>query len=448
MIEAPVIIKRVTREQSISSFRFTKDQLPKSKNSDLHQFREIAWNVYEQTPFPTQKDEAWRRTDLATFHPEIYTINGESSSTSVPENLLIPLAGGEQDGQVIVSSDRTDGFLSDDYRKQGVVFELLRNLEVSQPDLIAKLSGKVISPNEGKFAALASAMAMDGVLLYVPRNVSIKNPLHSVLWLSGSNHAFFSRIVIWLEEGASVTYVHEYASDMELKESFFHNGLVEIYAGPMSHLKFVELQSWGPEGKHIVHERAKVDTNAQVEWIFGAIGSQFTKSFTDYDLIGQGATIKVSGFYFADGTQQLDHDTQQNHLVPHTTSDLLFKGAVSGNSRSVWQGMIYVAPGAYKTDGYQANRNIVLSKNARADSIPGLEILADDVRCTHGATVGKVDEEQVFYLQTRGLPKRDAQKLVVEGFFEPVMERIPFDGVRERFRDAINRKMNKIDLLK
>jgi Fe-S cluster assembly protein SufD len=150
----------------------------------------------------------------------------------------------------------------------------------------------------------------------------------------------------------------------------------------------------------------------------------------------------MSGFYFTDGIQHLDHDTQQNHLAPHTTSDLLFKGALKGHSRSVWQGMIYVAPGAQQTDGYQANRNLVLSKKARADSIPGLEILADDVRCTHGATVGKIDPDLVFYLRSRGIPTHLAEKLVVEGFFEPIMDRIPFEGVRARFKEAIDAKMN------
>jgi Fe-S cluster assembly protein SufD len=151
----------------------------------------------------------------------------------------------------------------------------------------------------------------------------------------------------------------------------------------------------------------------------------------------------MSGFYFTDGKQHLDHDTQQNHLAPHTTSDLLFKGALKGNSRSVWQGMIYVAKGAEKTDGYQANRNIVLDEGSRADSIPGLEILADDVRCTHGATVGRLEAEPVFYLRSRGIPKPDAERLVVEGFFDPVMQRIPFEGVRERFHQAILQKMGR-----
>jgi Fe-S cluster assembly protein SufD len=172
-----------------------------------------------------------------------------------------------------------------------------------------------------------------------------------------------------------------------------------------------------------------------------ANGSRLTKSFYDLDLIGEGATGRMSGFYFTDGNQHLDHDTQQNHLAANTTSDLLFKGALLEQSRSVWQGMIYVAPGAQKTDGYQANRNLVLSRESRADSIPGLEIMADDVRCTHGATAGKIDPDEIFYLQSRGISTADAERLVVEGFFEPIVQRIPFEGVRERLTNSISEKM-------
>jgi Fe-S cluster assembly protein SufD len=189
------------------------------------------------------------------------------------------------------------------------------------------------------------------------------------------------------------------------------------------------------------HERARVERDAQLDWTFGAIGSHLTKNFSDLDLVGRGASGRMSGFYFTDGDQHLDHDTQQNHMAPDTNSDLLFKGALKDNSRSVWQGMIYVAPGAQKTDGYQANRNLVLSQSARADSIPGLEIMADDVRCTHGATVGKIDADQVFYLLSRGIPYDEAEKLIVEGFFDPIMQRIPYEGVRGRFQTAISEKM-------
>ena len=151
----------------------------------------------------------------------------------------------------------------------------------------------------------------------------------------------------------------------------------------------------------------------------------------------------MSGFYFTEHDQHMDYDSQQNNLAPHTTSDLLFKGALIDQSRAVWQGMIYVAPGAMKTDGYQANRNLILSRKARADSIPGLEILADDVRCTHGATVSKIDADQVFYLKARGIPEVEAERLIVEGFFDQIMQRIPFEGVRERFQQAIHDKMNR-----
>jgi Fe-S cluster assembly protein SufD len=220
-----------------------------------------------------------------------------------------------------------------------------------------------------------------------------------------------------------------------------HVGLVEILLEQNAHLRFVELQSWGQHVWNFSHERVRVGRDASVDWIFGAVGSRLTKNFSELDLVGEGATGRMSGFYFTNDHQHLDHDTQQNHLAPHTTSDLLFKGALKGKSRSVWQGMIYVAPGAQKTDGYQANRNLVLSDEARADSIPGLEICADDVRCTHGATVGKLEEEPLFYLRSRGIPRPEAEKLLVEGFFDPIMQRIPFEGVRERFQKAIEEKL-------
>jgi Fe-S cluster assembly protein SufD len=171
------------------------------------------------------------------------------------------------------------------------------------------------------------------------------------------------------------------------------------------------------------------------------MGSYLTKSFMDVDLIGEGANAKMEGIYFTDGNQHLDLDTQQNHLEPHTKSDLLFKGALKDHSRSIWQGMIYVAQGAQKADGYQANRNITLSPTARADSIPGLEILTDDVRCTHGVSVGKVDPDQIFYLQSRGIPKEEARRLIVEGFFEPIVQRIPYQGLRDRLQKEIRIKM-------
>lgn len=284
-------------------------------------------------------------------------------------------------------------------------------------------------------------MARTGVLVYVPANVRLEEPLHSVLWGPGSSLAYFSHIIVWVEDGAELTYVHESASPTEVEGQSLHAGLVEVHVGDNANLRFVELQSWGEHVWNFTHERSRVGRNGNLDWIVGALGSNLTKSFQDLDLIDDGANGRMSGFYFTDGRQHLDFDTQQNHMAPHTTSDLLYKGALIENSRSVWQGMIYVAPGAQKTDGYQANRNLLLDRTACADLIPGLEIMADDVRCTHGATIGKIDPDHIFYLLSRGVPQKDAQRLIVEGFFDPVMQRIPFEGVRERFQQAIMDKM-------
>ncbi len=345
---------------------------------------------------------------------------------------------------MVIQPFEAESSLAEMYIRQGVIFAPLKQAIEMYPELVQDKLASIVPATDGKFAALNTALANDGVFLYVPRGVCIDHPLHSVIWAGGDKTCHFSRLLIWLEEGANVTFVHEYASSNVLEEDLLHIGVVEVYAGPELRLKFVELQSWGANTWNITHQRIITGANAKVEKIFGALGSQTTKDFTDFDLAGRGSSIKASGFYFTDQDQHFDYDTQQNHLVPDTTSDLLYKGAVTGHSRSIWQGMIYVAPGAAKTDGYQANRNLVLSSTARADSIPGLEILADDVRCTHGATVGKIDPEQIYYLQARGLSLIEAKRLIVEGFFEPIMDRIPFEGVKERFRKSIKIKMNTI----
>ncbi len=443
MQEKPkVVISRGRRpEFAVKDFSFTLADLPQDS---LAPFRTSAWSAYQSLPFPSINDEAWRRTDIRLMPAEVFRLPQEGTYEDLPpvlEELLNPLVGNQHGGQIVLLPGGAQSFLSESLAARGVIFTDFRSALQTHPDLLTRLIGRVVRPEDGKFAALASALVQNGVLLYIPKNVIVEEPLHSVLWGPGVNLAHFSHLIVYVDDGASVTYVHEAASPDEEGDTL-HAGIVEIYVGKNANLRFVELQSWGRHVWNFSHERARVDRDANLDWIFGAVGSRLTKNFSDLDLIGEGATGRMSGFYFTDGTQHLDHDTQQNHLAPHTTSDLLFKGALKGKSRSVWQGMIYVAPGAQKTDGYQANRNLILSDEARADSIPGLEIQADDVRCTHGATVGKLEQEPLFYLRSRGIPQVDAERLLVEGFFDPIMQRIPFEGVRERFQEAILRKMS------
>ncbi len=445
-----VVVSRVRRAESAArEFTFTADDIP---SGALVDYRRRAWETYNRLSLPTTAEEAWRRTDLRALPADSFRLPEDGlykSLPDVPGELLQPLAADAHGGQIVLLPGGSSVEFAESLTRKGVIFTDLRTAERDHPDLLAKIIGEIIRPEEGKFAALAGALSQNGVVLYVPKGVTIDQPLHSILWGPGEDLAHLSHILVWVDEGASVTYVHESASPstlipprstLDAPPSALHVGIVEIKVAEGASLKFVELQSWGRQVWNFSHERAQVGRDANLDWIFGAVGSRLTKNFSDLDLVGEGATGRMSGFYFTDGSQHLDHDTQQNHLAPHTTSDLLFKGALKGSSRSVWQGMIYVAPGAQKTDGYQANRNLVLSPNSRADSIPGLEILADDVRCTHGATVGKLEQEPLFYLKSRGIPDKDAERLLVEGFFDPIMQRISFEGVRARFQQAIHEK--------
>jgi Fe-S cluster assembly protein SufD len=444
MQEKPkVVVSRTRRaEAATRDFAFTESDI-RAAGDGLVSYRTVAWNAFKRLPLPDTIQEAWRRTDIHNLPTDKFLLALDSTTDlpAVREDLLKPLVADQHGGQIILIPGGAKIDLDEKLAQKGVIFTDLKTAEQKHPELLGRMIGKTVNAEEGKFSALAGAFAQNGVVLYVPRGVLVEEPLHSVLWGPGANLAHVSHILVLVEEGASVTYVHEAASPDDLSSNSMHAGIVEIQVMQNASLKFVELQSWGRHVWNFSHERARVERDGNLDWIFGAIGSRLTKNFSELDLAGEGAHGRMSGFYFTDGTQHLDHDTQQNHLAPHTTSDLLFKGALKGKSRSVWQGMIYVAPGAQKTDGYQANRNLVLSEGARADSIPGLEILADDVRCTHGATVGKLEAEPLFYLKSRGIPQAEAEKIVVEGFFDPIFQRIPFEGVRERFQEHIANKM-------
>ncbi|MFN8405400.1 MAG: Fe-S cluster assembly protein SufD [Anaerolineales bacterium] len=446
MQEKPKVVISKTRrvDSAAKDFAFTESDIRAGRDA-IASYRTSAWSSFKKHSLPVTTEEAWRRTDIHALPADKFVLPKDGAFNDLPpvrEDLLRPLVADQHGGQIILLPGGSRIELDEKIAKKGVVFTDLLTAEQKYPELLAKMLGKTVNVEEGKFSALAGAFAQNGIVLYVPKGVTVDEPLHSVLWGPGADLAHISHILVLVDEGASVTYVHEAASPDEAGSNSLHAGIVEIQVMQDATLKFVELQSWGRHVWNFSHERARVERGGNLDWIFGAIGSRLTKNFSELDLAGEGAQGRMSGFYFTDGNQHLDHDTQQNHLAPHTTSDLLFKGALKGKSRSVWQGMIYVAPGAQKTDGYQANRNLVLSEGARADSIPGLEILADDVRCTHGATVGKLEAEPLFYLKSRGIPQNEAEKIVVEGFFDPIFQRIPFEGVRERFQQYIADKMS------
>lgn len=444
----PRVINPASRGTAVPrQFQFAAPERSADTPDFYKQYRQQAQRAFDDLPIPDTSLEAWRRTDLRALPAANFKMAGNAmvDLPPVPERLLEPLADEEHGGQIILTPKESRSHLAEELKSRGVIFSDLSTALRENPQVVKRILGSVVRPDEGKFAALAGAYGQYGAVLYVPRNVRVDVPLHSLIWGPGANLAYATHLLVLLEEGASATYVHEAASPTEPGTHTLHAGIVEIKVGPRAELKFVELQSWGESVWNFSHERAVVDEEGKLDWIFGAIGSRLTKNFSEFNLEGRFSTGKMSGFYFTDKQQHLDHDTQQNHFAADTTSDLLFKGALIQESRSVWQGMIYVSPDAQRADGYQANRNLVLSRKARADSIPGLEILANDVRCTHGATVGKIDEEQVFYMMARGIPRQIAERSIVEGFFDPIMGRIPFEGVKQRFQRTISEKMRVFD---
>jgi Fe-S cluster assembly protein SufD len=293
---------------------------------------------------------------------------------------------------------------------------------------------------DDKLTAHNAASWKHGLLVRVPRGVELDRPLFVRIASSVPGGSLFWRLLVIAEEGSRFSFIEEYASASP-DQSAYSNAAVELFVEQGAKLEYVSLQNLSTETWHFATHHARVGRDAELDWVAGGFGSKKGKIRIQNDLAGEGATSRVTGCYFADGVQHLDYDTFQEHIAPHTTSDFAFKGALRDTATTVWRGMIRVEPDAQKTNAYQENRNLLLSDRAHADSIPGLEILANDVRCTHGATLGRVDREQLFYLMARGLPRSVAERLIVRGFFQDVLDRIELEPVRETVAAALEARI-------
>lgn len=410
----------------------------------LHHSRLAAWELYEEIPMPSLKEEEWRRTDYRHIRwneaSPLVAQNGAGLDV-VPQYNLEPLIGSEKGGlMVFVDSKLVHADIPETLRRQGVIFTDLQTACREHEALVRpNLMTKAVRPGDGKFAALHAAMWTHGVFVYVPRHKAVDIPLHVVMYNTHPG-ATLGHVLVVVEENAQATMLVDYASsDVQSQSSYI--GATELLVDEAANLRFVELQDWNRETFEFSHKRALVGREGNLDWVVGTMGGKLVKAFIEVDLIGQGAAGRVSGMFFADKGQLFDHDTQQNHNAPLTRSDLLFKGAAKDRARTVWQGMIKSLPKMQKIDGFQANRNLLLSEDARMDGIPGLEIEADDVRCTHAATFGTLEDVPVFYLMSRGITRKDAELMVIQGFFDELLERIPFEGVRARLHDALEAKI-------
>jgi Fe-S cluster assembly protein SufD len=381
---------------------------------------------YQALPIPNTSEEHWRFTDLKGFDPEAFGQNGHARGQAP-----VMSAGSLLEIDVAAVATVSGAGIQIERAPEGVLFEPLAEGH--------ELLGKLVGSDE-KFAAHNAAEWKHGLLVRVPAGVELQQPLYVRVTNSVADAALFWRVLVVAEEGSRFSFIEEHASAAPDVPGY-SNSVAELFVGDGAKLEYVSIQNLSRETWHFASHRATVGRDAELDWVAGGFGSKKGKIRIENDLAGQGATSRVTGAYFADGAQHLDYDTLQRHIAPNTTSDFAFKGALRDKARAVWRGMIRVEQDAQKTNAYQENRNLLLSPNAHADSIPGLEIEANDVRCTHGATVSQVDRDEIFYCMARGLSRGEAERLIVRGFYQEIFDRIELEPVRTALQTALEARI-------
>ncbi|MBI1347524.1 Fe-S cluster assembly protein SufD [bacterium] len=403
----------------------------------LTERRRQAFATYQKLLKQPLDPEEFKRLDLRALRPEKYSLitteQAATLSTLMADRAEFGGTVSHIDGRSVVSQLRPE------YAALGVVFGSWETVLATRPEILQALE-RAVPADSDRFSAWHAAFCTGGTVLYVPRNVELSAPLYSLIGLSAENAADLSHTLVVLEEGASATLLEETCSDSATAAGL-HVGAVELLLAPGSQLRYVQLQNWNDKVWHIAHQSGRVARDASLQWTVAGLGSRFAHIHQAIHLDGRGASAEVNGVTFATERQVISYYTQQDHHAPDTRSDLLYKDVLRDRARVVWRGMIKVDKDAQKTDGYQRNDALLMSADARSDLIPGLEIEADDVRCTHGATAGRVDEEQLFYCMCRGLSRSEAMHMIVEGFFQRIYDRIPVELVRETLSQAVQKKL-------
>ena len=405
-------------------------------------FRLAAWHTFQAMEWPKSTDEAWRRTRLTGFDLKNFTAyatpQGESKREQLSGVLQNELAEMESAASLIFQ----DGGLL--YRNanptltaQGVIFTDLQTALVTHPELVRQyFMTQAVKPDHNKFTALHAALWDTGAFVYVPKNVHVELPLQAILHQSAGVGGYHHTLLV-ADEGSHVTVVDDLLGAADGMQS----GVIELVMKDNTVVRYMNLQDFDHSAWNFLTGRAVMGRDTDLRWIQVSWGSRLTKAFLDLELNGSGGHGELLGLYFPTGRQHIDHQTLQIHRAPNCFSDLLFNGALKDKAHNVYMGVIKVLPDAQKTDAFQRNGNLILDGTARADSIPGLEIQADDVRCTHAATVSQVEDEYIFYLMARGLTRPQAERMIVQGFFQVVLDRVPVESVQHKLERVIERKI-------
>lgn len=396
--------------------------------NSYRRLREEAWRLVNEFELPNRKDESWRWMEYKSL-----PFAGLNTTPQKPISLQLHLISEEDEETNLSWSDLPEG----------VVIGSLSAILSHDPELVERCLSHSKAASDGKFAALAIATAQDGLFIYIPKNVALDKVLSIKVNLDLDSNIVWSHSLICLDTNAQASVEINWTNQMGNQDGL-HNGVVEVVLGEAAKLHLDERQHFDSRSWNISHSIATLQKDAHLDWNVAVLGAKSSKNFVKVDLFGKGASAEIRGLMFPDRDEVVNLDTRQNHWDESTTSDLLFKAVAANEGRSIWHGMIYVDPKAQKTDAYQTNRNLILDDSADVKSIPGLEIHADDVKCSHGATVGKIDAAELFYLEARGIPEREAQKLIVEGFFNQVLHSYKLESTRESLRELLVEKMERL----
>ena len=397
--------------------------------------RARAFEEFLAMPIPSQETEEWRYTDLSRFDLGFVPhVPGHGQGAPAPSGNL----GGtllQHNSSVTMTTSNQD------IEKQGVTFCDLDVAAQKHPDLVEANLHSLVPTNRTKFAALHGAFRTGGTFLHVPADVSVELPLQTLAWLDSDGAAVFPHTLLVAERGSEVTFIDRFASPDVARA--FSDSVTEIVVGDAANVRYVSIQEWGGGVTHLGVVRARIGRDASIRTLSIGFGADLARVENEVVLAEPGGFSEQLGIFFADGEQHFDHRSIQDHVAPNCTSDLLYKGALRDRSRAVYSGWVHVRPDAQRTNAMQTSRNIVLSEHAKADAIPNLEIEANDVRCGHAASVGPVDEEAVFYVMSRGIPHEEAERLIVTGFFQEVLDRVQIEQVRANAELAIQEELER-----
>lgn len=414
----------------------------------ITELRREAWERYASLPMPTRKSEEWRYTDLSDLNPEQFVpLASEGlridSVEDLPEAIYSVIGRDQHRSGIMVELNGAPVYrrLDPELEGSGLVYGPIAEVAREHPQLIERhLFQSDIAEMEQKLWSLHVAMLTGGYVVYVPKGLSLPAAIHNFHYIDRSGELASTHALIIAEPGSEVTVIDEFISP-DLDAPSLSLGGVEIFGQDEATVRYLAVQRYGRGVKHFSMQHATSQRGTRLAGVNVTLGGDLSRSDVTSHLEGQESDSEMLALWFGDRDQHFDYQTLQHHAAPHAHSDLLYKGALTESSDSVFRGLIRVDPGAQLTDAYQTNRNLLLSEDSHATALPNLEIEADDVRCSHGATVGQVDENMLFYLMSRGLSRQQSERLLVFGFFEEVLKRIPVEGVRKRIGEAIEDKI-------